>query len=352
MYIETKDSVMWKEIFQQPEVINDAVNKNTLVFRKIAAEVKERNIRTVVLVGRGSSEHACQVARYLFETYCGMVTTIATPSVITAYDGNIDLSNTLTIGVSQSGAAQDVYEFMKKCDDAGGVCVCITNERNSLMTNAGKYYLNCECGPEKSITATKSYIAQLTILSAIAAYVSGNRELINELTKYSNVVKKSLDLESQIRDIIPLFRNTNQIMIFGRGLLYGLGLETELKIQETSYLDARCYASSDYRHGPIATAKRFVPTIFFIADRNTNESTLSLHKRLKEERKIFSLIVTNNEEIAKQGDYSIVLPNDFDGMYAVYACTIFSQMFSCLLSISRGYNPDNPEGVSKKTVTR
>ena len=48
-----------------------------------------------------------------------------------------------------------------------------------------------------------------------------------------------------------------------------LANETELKIQETSYLDARCYGSADYRHGPIATAQRFVPYLFFLADEKT-----------------------------------------------------------------------------------
>lgn len=352
MILETKNSKMWKEIHQQPEAINAALTKNAEVIKKIAAEVKERGIKTVVFDARGSSEHACQVARYLFETYCGMVVSIAAPSIITRYEGNIDLSNTLTIGVSQSGGAQDVFEFMKKCDEAGGVCVCLTNVRDSLMTKAGKYYLNCECGFEESVTATKSYITQVTILTEMAAYISGNEKLTNELQNYSRVVEETLKMENQIRDIVPLFRNVDKIMIFGRGLLYAAGLETELKIQETSHLDARCYASSDYKHGPISTAQAFVPAIFFIADRRTNECIVDLHEKLKKEKKIFSLIISNDEDITKQGDYSILLPNEFDGMYGVYACAVLSQMFACLLSISRGCNPDAPEGVTKITVTK
>lgn len=349
--LNTEHSKLWKEIHEQPETIRSCLSINEPMIKEIAKEVKERNIKTVVFAARGSSDHAAQAARYLFETHCEMVASISAPSVITAYHGNIDYSNTLVIGISQSGGAQDVYEVMKACDEQGGLCVSLTNVRDSLMTKAGKYVMNNECGEETSITAAKSYITQLTVLTAIAAYISEDQELIEKLYHLADIVEEALSLEDQVRAIIPVYRNCEHMLLFGRGLLYGLAQEAELKIQETSYLDARSYASSDYRHGPIATSLRFVPAFFFIADEITNYCIVDLHKRLKHDSCIFSTIVTNNEEIAAMGDTSILLPKHDDGLYAVYACAVVSQMFSCLLSLSRGYNPDEPVGVSKHTVT-
>lgn len=43
--------------------------KNPNVIKEGAVEVKKRNIKTAVFVGRGSNEHDCQVACYFFETY-------------------------------------------------------------------------------------------------------------------------------------------------------------------------------------------------------------------------------------------------------------------------------------------
>lgn len=352
MKIDVSESKMWKEIFEQPEVIDITIRKNKNTIEEIAKEVKKRKIKTVVLVGRGSSEHACQVAKYLFETYSEFVATIASPSVITRYEGEMDLSSSLTIGISQSGGAQDVYEVLERSKKQGGLSVSITNVRESLMANTGDYYMNCECGVEESITATKSYMAQLTLLISLVAYISEKDDLITNLSTYSNLAEESLNLENQVREIIPFFRNTDKIMIFGRGLLYSVGLETELKIQETSYLDARCYASSDYYHGPISTTNRFVPSIFFISDESTNETTLTLHDDLKRNYKITSLVVSNKEDIISKGDYAIKLPENMDGIDSLFATIIFSQMFSCLLSVSRGYNPDSPDNVSKNTVTR
>lgn len=349
--MNNKQSRMWMEIFEQPEKIKDTLRINIPIIKEIVTDIKKRNIKTVIFAARGSSEHACQVARYLFETKCNMTTSIAAPSVITLYNGNIDLSNVLTIGVSQSGGAQDVYEFMVATEKQGGLCVSITNDRKSIMAGVGAYRMNLECGEEKSITAAKSYLTQLILLTAIASYLSNDQELIDFLPNISTIVERSFALEPQIKTIIPYLRNTENLLIIGRGLLYGLTLETELKIQETCYLDARAYAASDYQHGPIATSKRFVPVLFFIADPLTNESVIKLHERLKQDNQIFSIIVTNTEQ-TYNADLVVKIDSSYTGISAVYSCAVFSQMLACLLSIARGYNPDEPQGVSKHTVTR
>lgn len=349
--MNVNESKLWKEIHQQSDCIQECLKYNRPIIKEIAKEVKQRNIKNIVFAARGSSDHAAQVAKYVFEIYTDMFVTIAAPSIVTCYNNQQNYKHAIVIGISQSGGAQDVYQVMKKCVDDGGLCVSVTNEPDCLMSTIGDYRLNNHCGEETSITAAKSYMTQLTILVALAAYISQNHDLLSLLDELEQIVKDSYSLEDQVKAIIPLVRNSEHLMIFGRGLLYGLVQESELKIQETSYLDARCYASSDYQHGPIATALRFVPALFFIADEKTNESIVTLHQRLKEERKIFSIIITNKQEIAQLADASIIIPQQYDGLRAVFVCAVISQMFACLLSLSRGYNPDSPDGVSKHTVT-
>lgn len=350
--IDTSSSIFWEEIFQQPKAVADCIAANRDLCRQIGEDVKNRGIKTAILVGRGSSDHANLIGRYLLETKCGMVVSISAPSVITAYKAPPDYSNVLMIAVSQSGAAQDIYEVMKECDRQGGICVSITNVAGSLMTKAGSYKLNNHCGPERSITAGKSYLTQVTMLTMIAAYISGDRELLDTLDEAPEIVAKALTvLEDQVRDVVRFYRETEHLILVGRGLMDALANEAELKIQETSYLDARCYGSADYRHGPIATAQRFIPYIFLLADKKTNYCGEALIKRLKEEAGIWCTVVTNNPELAALGDTSVLLPQEYDGIKAVFTGAVFAQMFSCLCSLSRGFDPDNPKGVSKKTVT-
>ncbi len=346
-----EESKLWLEIHQQPQAIRQSLLINRPILQEIAYEVHRRKITTVVLVGRGSSDHANLVARYLFEIYTPMIVSIGTPSIITAYAGKVDYSNVLMVGVSQSGGAKDVFEMMDACHKQGGLVVSITNVRDSLMTTTGSYAINNECGQETSITAAKSYLTQLTLLTALVAEISRDESLLAEVGRLADTVEDALELEDQVETMIPAFRDVRKVMLFGRGMLSALTMETELKIQETCYLDARAYASSDYRHGPVASTELFIPSIFFIADKQTDYCPLDLLARLKREYQIYACVVTNKPELVPEADLTIILPSHCDGIRAVYASAVVSQMFACLLSIARGYDPDNPVGVTKNTVT-
>jgi glucosamine--fructose-6-phosphate aminotransferase (isomerizing) len=350
--IGINDSNMYREIHDQHRHVADCLRLNADMMKKSAKEVKERNIKSVVLVGRGSSDHANLVGRYAFEMYTDMVATIAAPSVVTMYNGKVDYSNSLVIGISQCGQAQDVYEVLKRCDDQGGIAVSITNVRDCLMATLKEYYMNCECGEEKSFTACKSYLTQMTILLGLVAEISGDASLKEALEKAPSVIEKCYEIEEQVRAILPMYRNANQVYLYGRGLLNALANEAELKIIESAYLDARCYGSSDFYHGPISMTPRFMPNIFYVADTLTNQSTMDLHNKLRSEKQLYTTVVTNVKEYAEMADHSVVLPEECDGILGVYGCAIFSQLFACLLAIERGYNPDFPVGLSKVTVTR
>lgn len=349
--LDTSSSLLWREIHEQADVVETCLHKNREKIARVAELVRERAITNVVFAARGSSEHAAQVGRYVFETRAKMISTIAMPSTLTCYESAPNYAHTLVVGISQSGGARDVYEVMKACVNDGGVCVSITNEPGSLMSDIGDVRMNNECGPELSVTAAKSYMTQLALIVALAAEISDDEDLKAVLKDAPSIIRASYDLEDQVRAIVPAYRNCGKMMVFGRGLLFGLAHETELKVQETSYFDARCYAASDYQHGPIATAERFVPALFFIADRQTDASIVALLDRLHEERKIFATVVSNKPQVVAKGEQGISLPEEFDGVRAVFACAVVSQMFACLLSLSRGYDPDHPEGVSKHTVT-
>ncbi len=61
--IDTSSSVFWKEIFEQPQAVAACLSANRGLCRQIAEEVKARGIKTAVLVGGGSSDHANLVGR-------------------------------------------------------------------------------------------------------------------------------------------------------------------------------------------------------------------------------------------------------------------------------------------------
>ena len=159
------------------------------------------------------------------------------------------------------------------------------------------------------------------------------------------------NIEEQVKKSIPLFRNVQDILLLGRGFSYAVANETELKIMEASYTNAKAYSSCDYPHGPIATTNRFIPVIFFLTDEKTNDSTIKLVEKMKKDFSVSTLVVTNNEKYITMANEAVLLPKEAEGVAGVFGMVVFSQLFACLLSLARGYNPDEPIGLSKTTVT-
>ena len=194
------NSIMLKEIFEQPQAISNSLNKNKNQILKICREIKEFNPSLILLAARGSSEHACIYARYLFEVHCGIPTALAAPSVLTAYDSPLNLEKTLTIGVSQSGAALDVLEVINRTNKCGGITISITNTADSGMAKAAKHHLDCYGGQEESVAATKSFMLQMALLTALAANISGNKDLLECLDKLDEAVQSALNMFEEIEE--------------------------------------------------------------------------------------------------------------------------------------------------------
>lgn len=293
------------------------------------------------------------MGKYAFEVYTDKLTSMAYPSTVTLLDGKVDLSDVLTIGVSQCGEAKDVYTVLERCQNQGGIAVSVTNEHECLMRNVGNYYINCECGKETSFTAAKSYMSQMVITLLFAAVLSHDEKVLEQIKKAPDIIEQSLckNIEEQVKKSIPLFRNVQDILLLGRGFSYAVANETELKIMEASYTNAKAYSSCDYPHGPIATTKRFIPVIFFLTDEKTNDSTIKLVEKIKKDFSVSTLVVTNNEKYITMANEAVLLPKEAEGVAGVFGMVVFSQLFACLLSLARGYNPDEPIGLSKTTVT-
>ncbi len=103
---------MEKEAFQTPKVIETQFQENKSILEDVCKKLKKNPPKFIITIARGSSDHACTFAKYLFETQLQLVCSSAAPSVITLYQSNLNVKDALVIGVSQSGQSPDLCEFM------------------------------------------------------------------------------------------------------------------------------------------------------------------------------------------------------------------------------------------------
>ena len=81
---------MYREIFEQPAVLQACMEKNAAAVREIAAA--GGRIRNIVIAARGSSDHAGTYGKYMLEILTGVPVSLAACSVVTAYKTEMDYS--------------------------------------------------------------------------------------------------------------------------------------------------------------------------------------------------------------------------------------------------------------------
>lgn len=342
---------MEKEILEQSSVLKSCIEYNLPTFEALAKAVKKKKITNVVIAARGSSNNASNYFKYCFESLAGLPVSLAAPGINTIYNAKLDLSHSLVIGVSQSGAAADAMAVLENAKACGAITVSVTNTLESKMANMTDFHLYCNAGKELSVAATKTLTAQLMILGYFAAYYAKNEQVQKELTQVADNLQKIFDLKPQIQELAQKYKDLNSLIVLARGTNYPIAQETALKIQETTYINARSYAASDFHHGPFAIVDQNY-TVLLIAPAGNSQKDMQemKEKLLPTGAKI--LVFTNKKELAEGAADSIVYDIEGSDYVTPFYNVVIAQLWALNISLARGLNPDAPRGLQKITITK
>ena len=142
-------SFMLKEIHEQPDVIRRMADAEQENVAKLAAEIEKRDIDLVVMAARGTSDHAAIYGKYLLEIKNSLPVALADPSVFTLYGAKLKMDRALVIGVSQSGQATDVAEYLERSKQSGALTAAITNVPGSTTDQDRRPHASVPCRPGK-----------------------------------------------------------------------------------------------------------------------------------------------------------------------------------------------------------
>ena len=179
--MDYKSTLMWKEINETPRIFSEIQQENKEVLGKLVKTIKESSATNFVGAARGTSNHALVYFKYLLEINSNYTVGLSAPSVLTLYKGKVNYGNSIIIGVSQSGKAEDVREVIKMGNDQGAITIGITNDKNSPIAKEAKFHLYCSAGEEKSVAATKTFSSQLYLLLWLASELSDLKADIKQL---------------------------------------------------------------------------------------------------------------------------------------------------------------------------
>ena len=341
---------MLREIFEQPNALAKTFSMLAMHKRQIT-DLISSDIRSILFIARGTSDHVADYGQYLFPLKCGLAATSLAPSIVTAYKSKLLLDSTLVISISQSGSTSEIVEATQWAKQMGAKTLAITNIAGSPLSEAADLALVTQAGKEEAIPATKSYITALAVLAYVAECISTDEQFLDELNELPTILEFILNSKGPYDRAAKAFKGVETAVIAGRGFTLGTAKEVAIKIKETSSINTIGASAADLIHGPIAA---FVPELPVICiapavDSPVMEGIVNVAIRAKAAR-CNLITIGGSAELVDVGGIHFPLPKVSEAL-TPFTAIVVGQILAERIAWINGRNPDRPAGLNKVTQT-
>lgn len=340
-----------REIHEQPDVLDRLLASQGSAIRAIADRIRARDIRHVFLAARGTSDNAGLYAKYVWGAHNGLPVALAAPSLFSVYGSAPRIADSLVVGISQSGQSPDIVAVLEEGRRQGAATLAIVNAPESPLAHAADCVIDVCAGEEKAVAATKTYTAQLMAVAMLSAAMVEGGERWGELSAVPAAAREVLAQEPEIARRAERYRFMNHCVVLGRGFNYATAFEWALKLKELTYVVAEPYSSADFQHGPMALLERGFPVLAAAPAGRVFDDTLGLLKKMKDERAIELLVVSDREEALALAHTPIRLPAGIPEWLTPIVTVVAAQLFCLHLTRAKGLNTEAPRGLNKVTLT-
>lgn len=342
--LQPENTLMFQEAASAASVITRQQLLNQELVEQAAARLKAFAPIAIVTCARGSSDHAATYAKYLFETQLGLVTASAAPSITSVYLAEPKLRGMLYVAISQSGKSPDLLASVTQAKAAGALTLAFVNVEDSPLAQLADIVIPLHAGAEKSVAATKSYLATLGAVLHLVSVWSGSEELHRAVAQLPSALAQAWQQDWSAA--VEILRNATNLFVIGRGIGFGTAQEAALKLKETCGLHAEAFSAAEVKHGPMAIVKENFPVLLLAQQDQAFSGMDSLVQDFRA-RKAAMMIASEN---ISGSDCLPVVANVPAIIAPVLAVQSFYRMANAL-SIARGYNPDEPPHLRKVTET-
>ncbi|MGA2120845.1 MAG: glutamine--fructose-6-phosphate transaminase (isomerizing) [Methanoregula sp.] len=331
---------MLKEIYEQPQAFYNTVRAvNPDILPKFASRPD-----SITIVACGSSYHAGLIFKYLLEESCGIPARLEFASEFRYYPPPI---NGLVMGITQSGETADTLTALRLAKAHNCRTLAVTNVLGSTVTRIADATLFMRAGPEISVAATKSFIAQLAVLMQIINNLRCGKD--DEILLHAHKAIEEV-LLMDLNESVDLCKNAQSIFFVGRGPFYAVSLEGALKMKEISYIHAEGYAAGELKHGPFALLSQNTPVIALCMPGVTYDVMISNIKEMKARgAPVIAVGCEGDTELSDIVDQFIPLPRA--GLFVqVLTTLVVLQLLAYHTAEMLGRDIDKPRNLAKSVT--
>ncbi len=340
---------MAREVAEQPDALRRTLSE-LLPLRDEIRVLAERR-RRVLFAARGSSDNAAIYGRYLLEVRSGILGGLVSPSVATHYRARLDLSDTLVVSVSQSGATEEIVATQRWARECGAATVAVANVADSALVADADLALVTRAGPEVAVPATKTYLTQLAAMAVLGTALAPDpAALDDDLDRVAPEVERLLERRDGVQEAVAALREAQHTVVSGRGLLMGTALETALKLEETCLRPVRGYSYADLRHGPISVVTEGVTAVLVAAPDGPLLAPMTDLAADLAARGATTVGIGGDPGFASACSVHVAGPRLTEAV-APLATIVPAQLVVEALARELDLDPDNPRGLAKVTTT-
>ena len=323
-------SYMLKEARESAAIV---ANQDTSQALALAEALKSQTPRGIVSVARGTSDHALGYLGYLLMHTRGMAVASLPPSLSSVLQTPWQVQDYLAIAMLKALAA------------GGARTATLVNVVPSPIIEASQHVLAVQAGPEKSVAATKSFIATVALGLHLLAHWNGDRKLQDALQALPDKLERAAnaDWAAAVEALTPRER----LFVVGRGTGLSIAQEAALKCKETCQLQGEAFSAAEVQHGPMAIVHDGFPVLLFAPPDHYQADALQLAEKFA--ARGAQVLLASDKKVAG----TVHLPHIDAGHDALQGLTGILSWYvaAAQLSEARGLNPDEPPYLQKVTQT-
>jgi len=344
---------MLKEIMEQPDAINRALNNGGRIENNVSVKLggldtcKSRLLDTdhLIILGCGTSFNAGLWAMDIFKS-------LDIFDTVVCYDGaefNIkDIPKkrkSAVVLLSQSGETKDLHRCIQIAKDYDLITIGIVNVIDSLIARESDCGIYLNAGREVAVASTKSFTNQCVVLSMVAIWFSQckatciekRKKIITDLRNLPFQIQNVLDNADNVKGLVATLKDARSLFVLGKGKEEAIAKEAALKIKEVTYIHAEGYSSSALKHGAFALIEKNLPVILFDFEEENREKN----------RNAYQEISARDATIIKISDVNGELVTEKNSTFGGLLGNVYVQLLSYYVAIENGFNPDFPRNLAK-----
>lgn len=332
-----------KEIHDQVAVIERLLERQEDVL-PLADAV--RRSRHVLLTGCGSALFAASLgAEWLRPATDAWVDVVPASEM----DGTVRHlgPDTLVIALTQSGETADVVDALHVARQWGAATAAIINTESSTVAAMVDSVVPILAGVERSVLATKSFLAMAVRLLQLAATLRGGLDAAQAAVSSALPVIRRVLTDEKVSELVDQVADQKHILTLGKGVGRAVAQEAALKIKEGSYVHAEAYLTGELKHGPLALVSDGTPVMLF-ATSGPELASARIAAREVMSRGGWTIGIGQFDE----SDCSTVMRVPDMDVATPLIHLVFAQRFAYELAVARSVDPDFPRNLAKSVTVR